>query len=79
MNFPTAESVPEYSEPESVGAKVAGTKVIVLDYDGSPTEAISAARFGTELWKLFLLFGFIFLLVEMAVAYSARQPEVSAG
>lgn len=79
VNFPPAESLPEYSEPETVGAKVAGTKAVVLDYDGSPAEAISAARFGTELWKLFLLFGFFFLLAEMAVAYSVRQPEVSAG
>ena len=79
VNFPGSESAPQYANAETVGEKVAGTKVIVLDYDSNPAESIAAARFGTELWKLFLLFGFIFLLVEMAVAYSARTGEVSTG
>ncbi len=79
VNFPASESVPTYSDPEQVGARIAGTKVIILDYDANPAESISAARFGTELWKLFLLFGFIFLLIEMAVAYSARTGEVNTG
>lgn len=79
VNFPSIESVPAYSDPEAVGGKIAGTRVIVLDYDSNPAESIASARFGTELWKLFLLFGFIFLLIEMAVAYSARTGEVSTG
>ena len=79
VNFPPNESVPTYSDPEQVGGKIAGTKVIVLDYESNPAETIASARFGTELWKLFLLFGFIFLLIEMAVAYSARTGEVSTG
>lgn len=79
VNFPPNESVPSFSDAEVVGAKIAGTKVILLDYESNPAESIASARFGTELWKLFLLFGFIFLLIEMAVAYSARTGEVSTG
>lgn len=79
VNFPEAESIPIYSAPEAVGGRIAGTRVIVLDYDTDPASSIASARFGTELWKLFLLLGFIFLLVEMAIAYSTRTPEVSTG
>jgi hypothetical protein len=76
VNFPPEESETAYSEPATVGKKVAGAKVIVLDYGANPTSLITSARFGTELWKLFLLIGFIFLMIEMAIAYGGKQTEV---
>ncbi len=76
VNFPPEESETAYSNPVTVGEKVAGATVIVLDYDANPTELITTARFGTELWKLFLLIGFIFLMIEMALAYGGKQAEV---
>lgn len=76
VNFPPEESETFYAEPEMVGEKVSGAKVIVLAYDADPASLITSARFGTELWKLFLLLGFVFLMVEMAVAYGGRQTEV---
>jgi hypothetical protein len=76
VNFPPEESETAYSDPATVGKKVAGAKVIVLDYSANPTSLITSARFGTELWKLFLLIGFIFLMFEMAVAYGGKQTEV---
>ncbi len=79
VNFPIAESSPGFTDSETVGKRIIGARVVVLPYDSDPAGAISSARFGTELWKLFLLLGFLFLLAEMAVAYTARQPEVSAG
>ncbi len=79
VNFPSSESTPEYTDPGTIGAKVAGANVVVLGFGQDPAEAIASARFGTELWKLFLLAGFLFLLAEMAVAFTARQPEVNAG
>ena len=48
----------------------------MLDYNANPSTLITSARFGTELWKLFLLMGFIFLMIEMAVAYGGKQTEV---
>lgn len=76
VNFPAEESETVYGDPATVGKKVAGAKVIVLDYDANPRSLITSARFGTELWKLFLLMGFIFLMIEMAVAYGGKQTEV---
>jgi hypothetical protein len=76
VNFPPEESETGYSDPAAVGKKVAGAKVIVLDYGANPRSLITSARFGTELWKLFLLIGFIFLMIEMAVAYGGKQTEV---
>lgn len=78
VNFPPEESEPTYLDPSSAGAMVKGARVIVLEPNADPAEAIAAARFGTELWKLFLALAFLFLLAEMVIAYSARQPEVSA-
>jgi hypothetical protein len=76
VNFPLEESETTYSDPAAVGKKVAGARVIVLDYGANPASLITSARFGTELWKLFLLAGFIFLMIEMAVAYGGKQTEV---
>ncbi len=79
VNFPPEESEELYTDSDAVGGKIAGARIVILDYDANAAELIESARFGTELWKLFLLLGFILLLIEMAVAYSARRPEVSPG
>ncbi len=79
VNFPNEESTELYTAPETVGGKIGGARIVVLGYDADTAKLIESARFGTELWKLFLLLGFIFLLIEMGVAYSARRPEVSPG
>jgi hypothetical protein len=78
VTFPSEESEVIYADPAVVGQKVAGAKVIVLDYAADPAQLITSARFGTELWKLFLLVGFVLLMVEMAIAYGGKQTEVVA-
>ncbi len=78
VNFPSEESEPLYNEPEAVGSKVTGATTIVLDYAADPAAVIKSARYGTELWKLFLLIGFVLLMVEMAVAYGGKQSEGAA-
>lgn len=79
INFPAKESEPVYVAAADVGKRIAGTKVIMLDFSSDPATAIASARYGAELWKLFLTIGFILLMIEMAVAYGGRQPEVSTG
>jgi hypothetical protein len=77
LNFPMEESNPIYSSPDDVGKKVAGVKTIVLDYGSDPAATIASARYGAELWKLFVAIGFILLMIEMAVAYGGGRPEVN--
>lgn len=78
VNFPAAETLPEYLEPAELEEKIGVERFVILPEAGEPAEAIAAARFGKELWKLFLLAGFIFMLVEMAVAASGRQAAAEA-
>jgi hypothetical protein len=77
VNFPDEESETTYGNPADVGKKIVGAKVIVLDYNVDPKPSITSARFGTELWKLFLLVGFLLLMIEMAVAYGGGRAEVA--
>jgi hypothetical protein len=66
-----------YSSPDDVGKKISGVKTIVLDYGSDPAATIASARYGTELWKLFVAIGFVLLMIEMAIAYGGGQPEVN--
>ncbi|MFH2055395.1 MAG: BatA domain-containing protein [bacterium] len=78
VNFPLSETLPEYLEPSELEEKVAVERFVILPEAGEPAEAIAAARFGKELWKLFLLAGFIFMLLEMALASSGRRAATEA-
>ncbi|MDO8550048.1 MAG: hypothetical protein Q7S39_07865, partial [Ignavibacteria bacterium] len=44
-----------------------------VDKDQNPVEVILQARFGSELWKLFLLAALITVLIEMLVAQNIKK------
>jgi hypothetical protein len=50
-----------------------------LDPNGNFSESIQQARFGTELWRYFLILALLVAIVEMTVAKSAKKDltEVS--
>lgn len=78
VSFPPEESVLEYLDTDELSDRVAGARIIPLPESASPAVIIAGARFGKELWKLFLLLAFLFLLLEMAVAAGGRKPEAEA-
>ena len=46
---------------------------ILLKQDENISESINQARFGSELWRLFLIVAFILTLIEMIVARNAKK------
>jgi hypothetical protein len=75
VNFPTEESELSYLSTAQLRDRVSGASFIPLAETSDPDAIIAGARFGKELWKLFLLLGFLFLLLEMAIAAGGRKPE----
>ncbi|GAB6282283.1 MAG: BatA domain-containing protein [Ignavibacterium sp.] len=52
-------------------------KYIVLNKDGNISEEITQARFGSELWKMFLIIAFILALIEMFIARNTKKELVN--
>jgi len=48
-------------------------KVIEINKSDDPTQIILQARFGSELWRYFVLIALILALIEMAVARSSKK------
>jgi hypothetical protein len=51
-------------------------KHISISRNDNPSEIVMQSRFGSELWRLFLILAFITALVEMAVARNAKKDLV---
>lgn len=49
---------------------------LMLDKDKNPVQQILQARFGSELWRYFLIAALIIALIEMAVARNAKKEMV---
>jgi hypothetical protein len=49
---------------------------LMLDKDDNPVQQILQARFGSELWRYFLIFALIIAVIEMAVARNAKKDMV---
>jgi hypothetical protein len=45
----------------------------MIDKDENPVEQILQARFGSELWRYFLIAALIIALIEMTVARNAKK------
>lgn len=77
VNNDLRESDTEYAEPGEIEEKLAkyfeGSDIIGLDKDSDVSEKISQARFGTELWKPFLIIALILAIIEMWLAKSSRK------
>ena len=52
-------------------------KLIFVNKDESPENLIKQARFGTELWKYFLIFALLLALIEMMISKSSKKDLIS--
>jgi hypothetical protein len=50
---------------------------LVFDPDENYFDKIKQARFGTELWKLFLIIALILALAEMYISRSSKKDIIS--
>ncbi len=48
-------------------------KYIDINKDGNINEEINQARFGSELWKMFLVIAFVLALIEMLIARNTKK------
>jgi hypothetical protein len=77
INTDPAESKTEYADESEFEEyldriKFAG-KHLPIDKESNITEKIMQARFGSELWRYFLLVAIILALVEMTIARNAKK------
>lgn len=77
VNTDPAESVTKYDSDNDVKSYIKkinfdGT-FILIDKNDDPVNVILQARFGSELWKYFLLFAIILALIEMTIARNAKK------
>ena len=77
VNTDPSESVTEYltqSEFEEYLEKINfNAKYISIDKNENPLQMILQARFGSELWRYFVLLAILFALIEMTVARNAKK------
>ena len=77
INTDPTESKTEYADESEFEnyleqIKFAG-KYVSIDKESNITEKIMQARFGSELWRYFLLVAIILALVEMTIARNAKK------
>ena len=77
VNLYVRESSNKYLEAGDVEELLSSANpelnIINLTADDNFAEEISQARFGTELWKLFLIIALILALIEMTVSKSSKK------
>jgi len=80
INTDPAESVTKYlseSEFDNYLEKINfNGRHIRIDKNENPTQMILQARFGSELWRYFVLIAIILALVEMTIARNAKKELV---
>ncbi|MFZ1517626.1 MAG: BatA domain-containing protein [Ignavibacteriaceae bacterium] len=77
INTDPTESITEYADESEFEnyldqIKFAG-KYVSIDKESNITEKIMQARFGSELWRYFLLIAIILALIEMSIARNAKK------
>ena len=77
INTDPTESITEYADESEFEnyldqIKFAG-KYVSIDKESNISEKIMQARFGSELWRYFLLVAIILALIEMTVARNAKK------
>jgi hypothetical protein len=77
VNTDPAESITQYltkSDFEDYLDKINfGGKYIPIDKNENPSQMILQARFGSELWRYFVLLAILLALVEMTIARNAKK------
>ncbi len=83
VNTDPAESVTEYlteSEFEDYLDKINfGGRYIPIEKNENPAQMILQARFGSELWRYFVLIAILLALVEMTIARNAKKEIEGLG
>lgn len=77
VNFDKSESNPVYADENDFNKyldmiKFKG-KVININKEINPVDAINQARFGSELWRLFLLIAILLSILEMTIARNVKK------
>lgn len=77
VNHDKSESNPVYADKndfekylEQINFK---GRLIAIDKNQNPLEAINQARFGSELWRIFLLVAIILAVIEMTIARNVKK------
>jgi len=77
INTDTKESVTDYSAKDDfknyLGKVKFKGKYVAVDKDDDPAKVILQARFGSELWRLFLVIALIIAAVEMTIARNVKK------
>ncbi len=85
VNIDPAESVTEYlteNEFEDYLEKINfGGRYISIEKNENPIQMILQARFGSELWRYFVILAILLALIEMTIARNAKKElvEVTSG
>lgn len=81
VNANPLESKTDYAAQAEINEyfiKIKSTaKLIFINKDENPENIIKQARFGTELWKYFILLAFLLALIEMLVSKSSKKDLIS--
>lgn len=77
VNHDKSESNPDYAD-KNVFEKFLKQinfkgNLISIDKNKNPLEAINQARFGSELWRIFLLIALILAIIEMSIARNIKK------
>lgn len=77
VNTDPAESITKYYSESDIKSYIEkinfdGT-FIIIEKDEDPINVILQARFGSELWKYFLLIAILLALIEMTIARNAKK------
>ncbi|MBS4033095.1 MAG: BatA domain-containing protein [Ignavibacterium sp.] len=77
VNTDPAESITKYYSDSDIKSYIEkinfdGT-FIIIDKNEDPVNVILQARFGSELWKYFLLIAILLALIEMTIARNAKK------
>jgi hypothetical protein len=80
VNADPLESVPAYLTEDEFSKYLDDIhfmgKHIAINKNENPSEIVMQSRFGSELWRLFLIAALITALVEMAVGRSAKKDMI---
>ena len=81
INANPLESKMDYAEQSDISeyfSTIKSTaKLTFINKSESPENIIKQERFGTELWKYFILLAFVFALIEMFVSKSSKKDLIS--
>ncbi|WP_337873029.1 BatA and WFA domain-containing protein [Ignavibacterium sp.] len=77
VNYDKSESNPVYADENDFNKYLEllnfNGRLITINKDSNPSDAINQARFGSELWRIFLLIAILLAILEMNIARNVRK------